>query len=194
MANIVVEPLALAGLKCLRPRRFSDIRGSFMEVYRRDAYQAAGIAVEFVQDNLASSLRAGTVRGLHFQAPPQSQAKLIHVLSGAIFDVAVDIRFDSPSYGEWCSTTLTAEGGEQLFVPAGFAHGYCTLADDTVVAYKVDRYHAPDLEGGIQWNDPAIGITWPVAAEEAVMSERDRSLPPLAGFVSPFRLEAPGTA
>ena len=129
---------------------------------------------------------AGTVRGLHFQAPPQAQAKLVHVLRGSVFDVAVDLRRGSPTYGKWCGATLTAAGGEQLFVPHGFAHGYCTLEKDAVVAYKVDGYYAPDLEGGIRWDDAEIGVAWPVAMGRAIVSEKDGRLPVFAALKSPF--------
>jgi len=187
MVDLAVEPLELAGVLRVRPKRFADRRGSFCETYRRDAYEAAGLLADFVQDNQARSLSAGTVRGLHFQGPPEAQAKLVQVLGGMIFDVAVDIRQGSPTYGQWCAATLTADSAEQLFIPAGFAHGYCTLEDDTMVAYKVDRYYAPECEGGIRWDDPAIGIAWPVDRENAIVSEKDRSLPVLAELASPFR-------
>jgi dTDP-4-dehydrorhamnose 3,5-epimerase len=161
----------------------------FMETYREDAFVALGITASFVQDNHAFSQAAATLRGLHFQAPPAAQAKLVRVLSGAIYDVAVDIRVRSPTYGRWAGARLTAEGGEQLFVPAGFAHGYCTLAADTAVAYKCDAYYAPDCEGGIAATDPEIGIAWPLAPDEMTLSAKDTSLPLLRDLVSPFRLE-----
>jgi len=187
MVDLAVEPLALAGVVLVHPKRFADRRGVFCETYRKDAYRTAGLLADFVQDNQARSSSAGTVRGLHFQGPPEPQGKLVHVLSGAIFDVAVDIRQGSPTYGQWCAATLSADSAEQIFVPSGFAHGYCTLEDDTVVAYKVDRYYAPECEGGIRWDDPAIGIVWPVEAENPVVSEKDRGLPVLAELASPFR-------
>jgi dTDP-4-dehydrorhamnose 3,5-epimerase len=186
MPAINAEPLELAGVFIIRPRRFTDRRGSFCETYHRNAYAAAGIAAEFIQDNEAHSNDAGTIRGLHFQAPPQAQAKLVHVLRGAIFDVAVDLRRGSPTYGKWCGATLTSAAGEQMFVPRGFAHGYCTLGKDALVAYKVDGYYAPALEGGIRWDDAAIGIAWPVAAGGAIVSERDGRLPDFAALKSPF--------
>ena len=138
MPEIKTEPLELAGVILIRPRPFADPRGSFCETYRRSSYAAAGIDADFIQDNEALSHDAGTIRGLHFQAPPQAQAKLVHVLRGSVFDVAVDLRRGSPTYGKWCGVRLTAAGGEQIFVPHGFAHGYCTLEADTVVTYKVD--------------------------------------------------------
>jgi len=193
MVDLAVEPLGLAGVLRVRPKRFADRRGSFCETYRRDAYGAAGLPADFVQDNQARSFSAGTVRGLHFQAPPEPQAKLVHVIRGAIFDVAFDIRQGSPTYGRWCAATLTADGAEQLFIPSGFAHGYCTLEDDTVVAYKVDRYYAPECEGGIRWDDPAIGIAWPVDPKSSLVSEKDRALPVFAELASPFRWEEAGS-
>ncbi len=139
---------------------------------------AAGVEADFVQDNQAFNARKGTVRGLHFQTSPHPQAKLVRVLKGAIFDVAVDVRPGSPTFGRWAGATLTAEGGEQLFVPRGFAHGYCTLVDDTELFYKVDGLYAPQTEGGVIWNDPDIGIEWPIDVEP-VLSDKDKVLPRL---------------
>ena len=176
----------LFGVLLLRPRYFRDLRGYFVETYSKRTAAAAGLAVDFVQDNQSLSLRAGTVRALHFQVPPRSQAKLVRVLRGSIYDVAVDLRPGSPTYGSWVGEKLTVEGGEQLFVPQGFAHGFCTLESDTEVAYKVDEYYAPECERGLIWNDPTLAIDWPVAAAEAVLSDKDRSLGFFADFVSPF--------
>ena len=141
-----------------------------------------------MQDNQSLSASRGTIRGLHFQALPEPQAKLVRVLKGAIFDVAVDIRRGSPSYGRWCSARLTADGGEQMFVPRGFAHGFCTLEPDTEVAYKVDGYYSPSCDAGLAWDDPEIGIDWPVSPIGAILSERDRKLPRLSDLVSPFAI------
>ncbi|MBM3608831.1 MAG: dTDP-4-keto-6-deoxy-D-glucose epimerase, partial [Alphaproteobacteria bacterium] len=124
--------------------------------------------------------------GLHFQVPPKPQAKLVRVLAGAIFDVAVDIRRSSPTYGRWCGATLTAEGGEQLYVPRGFAHAFCTLEPGTLVAYKVDGYYAPDCDAGLIWNDPGIAIVWPEQASAPVISDKDAKLPRFRDFQSPF--------
>lgn len=179
-------PLSIAGVLLLKPEKISDARGYFVEAYSRRHYAAFGIDCEFVQDNQAFSARRGTVRGLHFQVPPDPQAKLVRVLRGSIFDVAVDIRRNSPTYGRWCGATLTADQGEQMFVPRGFAHAYCTLLPDTEVAYKVDGYYAPACDAGIMWNDPAIGIEWPIAPNEAILSAKDAELPRLAEFDSPF--------
>lgn len=184
-----VAATAISGVLLLKPRYFHDARGYFVETFSTRAAHDAGLKAEFVQDNQALSLKRGTVRALHFQVPPRPQAKLVRVLRGRIYDVAVDLRTGSPSYGRWLAVTLTAESGEQIFLPHGFAHGYCTLEDNTEVAYKVDDYYAPDCERGLLWNDPALGIDWPVAAADAVLSDKDRSLPRFADFASPFRYD-----
>jgi dTDP-4-dehydrorhamnose 3,5-epimerase len=184
-----IASLDIPDVKLIRPKKVVDPRGFFVETYSRRDYAAAGIACEFVQDNCSLSTRSGTVRGLHFQRPPAAQAKLVRVLRGAIFDVAVDIRRHSPTYGRWCGVTLTADGGEQVFVPRGFAHGFCTLEPDTEVAYKVDDYYAPEHNAGIIWDDPDIAVRWPVEAAHACLSDSDRGLPRLAGFDSPFSCE-----
>lgn len=189
MNKFAFEPLAIPAVVLVRPKKFGDARGYFMETWSAEAFAAAGINAVFVQDNQSLSATRGVVRGLHFQAPPVPQAKLIRVLKGAVFDVAVDLRAGSPSYGQWCAATLTAEGAEQLFVPHGFAHGFCTLEPGTEVAYKVDGPYAPECEGGLAWNDPALAIDWPIAAGEAQLSGRDAALPGFAGFASPFRYE-----
>lgn len=168
------------------PRRFADDRGFFAEVYNEHDLALAGIAVRFVQDNLALSLRPGTVRGLHFQRPPAAQDKLVWVARGRLLDVAVDIRRGSPTYGQHVALELSAAAGNQLFVPAGFAHGYCTLEPDTEIVYKTSRHYSPEHEGGLLWNDPALGIAWPVDADAAVVHRRDQGLPPLATLDSPF--------
>ena len=173
-----ITPLALPDLLLITPKRHGDARGWFSETWSRRAFEAAGLHVDFVQDNQAFSARKGTIRGLHFQTAPHAQAKLVRVLRGAIFDVAVDIRPGSPTYGQWAAATLTAELGEQLFVPRGFAHGYCTLTDDTELFYKVDGLYAPQTEGGVLWNDPDLAIAWPLEGEP-MLSDKDRVLPRL---------------
>ncbi|WP_374467965.1 dTDP-4-dehydrorhamnose 3,5-epimerase [Phenylobacterium sp.] len=173
-----ITPLALPELLLITPKRHGDARGWFAETWSRRAMSAAGVEADFVQDNQAFNARKGTVRGLHFQTSPHPQAKLVRVLKGAIFDVAVDVRPGSPTFGRWAGATLTAEGGEQLFVPRGFAHGYCTLVDDTELFYKVDGLYAPQTEGGVIWNDPDIGIEWPIDVEP-VLSDKDKVLPRL---------------
>ena len=169
------------------PRRFSDDRGWFCETYNaRRLAGEAGIAAVFVQDNQSYSARRGTVRGLHFQVPPHGQGKLVRVLRGRIWDVAVDIRRGSPTFGQFVAAELTAERGEQLWVPVGFAHGFCTLEDDCDVAYKVTDYYAPACEGGIAFDDPEIGIAWPVGRDAVSLSDKDARYPRLAAFESPF--------
>lgn len=170
----------------LRPRRFHDGRGWFAETYSEAAAREAGVHVRFVQDNQSFSAHEGTVRALHFQRPPRAQAKLVRCLRGSIMDYAVDIRRGSPTYGRFVSFKVTAVDGEQIFLPVGFAHGFVTLEPDTEVAYKVSDVYAPDCDAGIVWNDPDIGINWPLPASGAILSDKDRSLPALAEFDSPF--------
>jgi dTDP-4-dehydrorhamnose 3,5-epimerase len=191
MPNLAVRPTALKDVVVLCPKRFGDRRGYFLETYNNKTFAAAGIDLDFVQDNEAFSAKKGTVRGLHFQTPPTAQAKLVRVLRGRIFDVAVDLRVGSPTYGRWVGETLTADGAEQIFVPRGFAHGYCTLEPDTVVAYKVDQFYAPASEAGIAWNDATLGIPWPVSPSEALVSVKDQQLSAFADLVSPFTYRAP---
>ena len=181
--------LGLPGLLLLKPRRFADSRGYFVETYSERTLSGVGIAARFVQDNQSFSAARGTIRGLHFQMPPASQAKLVRVLQGSVYDVAVDLRTGSPTYGRWASATLTADEGEQLFVPHGFAHGFCTLEPDTVVTYKVDDFYAPASDSGLIWNDPALAIDWPVGVEQAVLSDKDMRLGRFTDFQSPFRYE-----
>jgi len=172
-----VRPLTHPDVKLIRAPRFSDPRGYFAETYVRRDFVVAGIASEFVQDNESLSLRPGTVRGMHFQIPPFAQAKLIRVLSGRILDVCVDLRRSSPRYGQHASVELSAGSGEQLFVPAGFAHGFCTLEPDTTVLYKVDAVYSAAHERGIIWSDPALAIAWPVGTAAAILSAKDAVLP-----------------
>ena len=175
-----IEPLAIADIRLLTPAKFGDARGFLSEVYKRETLAAAGIDVEFVQDNHTYTQAAGTVRGLHYQVPPCGQAKLIRVIGGAILDVAVDLRRGSPSFGKHVGARLSAEAWNQLFIPEGFAHGFCTLEADTEVVYKLSRPYAPAQERGIRWDDPALAIAWPVTAAAAIVSDRDRRLPRLA--------------
>lgn len=178
--------MLLEGVKLFRPKKFADARGFFCETFNARSYAEAGVACVFVQDNQSLSKKAGTIRGLHFQRPPAAQAKLVRVVRGAIFDVAVDLRRGSPSYGRWCSATLTGDGGEQIFMPPGFAHGFCTLEQDTEVAYKVDSFYAPSCDAGLRWDDPDLAIAWPVRPVDAAISEKDAVLPFFKNFVSPF--------
>lgn len=181
----VVE-LAIPDVKLITPKRFSDHRGFFSETYNARAFRGAGISCEFVQDNHSLSRPAGTIRGLHFQTPPAAQAKLVRVVRGRILDVAVDLRRASDSFGRHVTAELSADNGATLFIPAGFAHGFCTLEPDTEVLYKVDAYYAPENDAGILWSDPALGIAWPVTPERAVLSDKDASLPRLADAAIPF--------
>ena len=181
-----VQALEIADVKVLMPVRHGDRRGFFSEVYNRRTLEAAGMAVDFVQDNHSLSAEQGTVRGLHFQVPPFAQAKLVRVVRGSVFDVAVDIRRGSPTFGRHVSVVLSAAEGNQVFVPAGFAHGLMTLEVDTEVVYKVSDYYAPDHDRGILWNDPSLGIDWPLGAPRVVLSDKDRLQPRLAEFDTPF--------
>ena len=180
---IDVTTLAVPEVKLVTPRVHRDERGFFLERYVRDAYVGAGITNDFLQDNQSRSAR-GTVRGLHFQRPPHAQAKLVSVTRGTIFDVAVDIRVGSPSYGRWVGAVLDEERMQQLFVPAGFAHGFAVRSDVADVLYKVDAPYAPGAEGGLRWDDPALGIDWGVG--DAIVSAKDQGLPTLASLDSGF--------
>lgn len=171
------------------PKRFGDARGWFAETYRRDRFQALGVDAEFVQDNQSLSRAAGTLRGIHFQTPPHAQAKLVRCLVGRIWDVAVDLRRGSPTYGRWVAAELTADGGEQIYVPAGFGHGFLTLEPDTQVAYKTSDVYAPECDAGIIWNDPDLAIAWPLPAGGPQLSDKDRALPAFNDFVSPFEYD-----
>jgi dTDP-4-dehydrorhamnose 3,5-epimerase len=181
--------LAIADVVLVQPVRHGDDRGYFCETYKKPQFDAFGLDITFVQDNESLSREVGVVRGLHFQTPPMAQAKLVRAVRGAIFDVAVDIRKGSPSYGRWVAATLTAEKGEQLLVPHGFAHGFCTLEPDTIVAYKVDAPYSPPHDAGIRWDDPDLAIDWPLAAGAAILSGKDRAAPLLRDYASPFTFE-----
>jgi dTDP-4-dehydrorhamnose 3,5-epimerase len=169
----------------LKHMRHVDHRGYFAETYSRRKYSELGIDVEFVQDNHSLSLYVGTLRGLHFQAPPHAQAKLVRCVRGAIYDVAVDIRRGSPTYGQWVGYELTAENGDELYVPVGFAHGFLTLEPDSEIVYKCSDYYAPETEGSVLWNDPDIIIDWPTVSDP-ILSDKDVAAPLLADLDSPF--------
>jgi dTDP-4-dehydrorhamnose 3,5-epimerase len=172
-----VISLTLSGVRLVRSVRISDARGYFAETYMRRDFLAAGIEHEFIQDNESRSLAAGTIRGLHFQVPPFAQTKLVRVLRGRILDVVVDLRRSSSSYGQHQAIELSEVTADQLLVPRGFAHGFCTLVRDSVVLYKVDAVYSPNHDRGVHWADASLGIKWPVVASEAVVSERDQGLP-----------------
>jgi dTDP-4-dehydrorhamnose 3,5-epimerase len=171
------------------PKRLIDDRGWFSETFHQQRLREMGITHPFVQENQSSSKRAGTLRGFHFQRPPAAQAKLVTVLRGRILDIAVDIRRGSPSFGNYVSIELSAEGGEQLYIPTGFAHGFITLEDDVVVMYKVSDYYAPSHDTGICWNDPDIGFSWPFKNADIIKSEKDGRLPRIKDLDSPFPYE-----
>ena len=179
-----IKSLEIADVVLVTPRKHPDTRGFFVETYNQRDFVTSGIANTFVQDNQSLSRQRGTIRGLHFQLAPEPQAKLVRVLAGAVFDVAVDLRHGSASYGRWCGANLTAEGGDQLFIPAGFGHAFCTLEPDSVVAYKVDGFYNKGAEGGVRWDDPDIGIRWPI--DEILVSDKDAALPFLRDLAHPL--------
>ncbi|MFX0547435.1 dTDP-4-dehydrorhamnose 3,5-epimerase [Roseovarius sp. S1116L3] len=182
----MIEESGLPGVKILTPKRFGDHRGFFSESWNSKVLAAHGIAADFVQDNHSLSMEAGTVRGLHFQSPPHAQAKLVRCGSGRLFDVAVDIRRGSPTYGQWTGVELSFENGRQLFIPAGFLHGFATREPETEIIYKCTDFYAPECDGAVRWNDPAIGIDWGVEVGEAVLSDKDADAPSFADFETPF--------
>ena len=185
--NLLVESLSIPEIRIVKPKKFSDGRGFFSEIYSQLAFSEAGVPTTFVQDNQSFSAENNTVRGLHFQTAPYAQDKLVRVVQGAIFDVAVDIRTGSPTFGKYVSTVISYVNWNQVFVPAGFAHGFMTLEPNTEVIYKVSNYYAPDHEKGLLWNDPALGIDWPSAANRAILSAKDKVLPRLADMPVYFR-------
>ena len=185
---MLVEETALDGVLILTPKRFGDARGFFSESWNRKTLADKGINLDFVQDNHSLSAAVNTVRGLHFQAPPHAQDKLVRCGQGRLFDVAVDIRKGSPTYGAWVGVELSAENGKQLLVPKGFLHGFATREPDTEVLYKCTDYYAPDCDGAVRFDDPGIGIDWGLSGE-AVLSAKDAVAQSLADFDSPFTWE-----
>ena len=173
------ERLDIPEVVLITPVVFGDPRGFFFESYRRDRFRENGIELEFVQDNHSNST-AGTLRGLHYQLPPAAQAKLVRAARGSIFDVAVDIRRDSPTFGKWVGATLSADNRAMLFVPAGFAHGFLSLEDDTEVLYKAGDYYSPEHERSILWNDADLAITWPDVGRDYIISDKDAASPGFA--------------
>jgi dTDP-4-dehydrorhamnose 3,5-epimerase len=181
------EALNVSGLYTITPRRFGDDRGFFMETFRRDVFASeTGADVEFVQDNHSTSVLKGTVRGLHFQTPPRAQGKLVRCTRGALIDVAVDARKGSPTYGEHVKVELSADNGIQLWIPAGFLHGFVTLTDETDINYKCTDYYSKENDGSVLWNDEDLGIDWGIGIKRAVVSDKDRSAMTFADFQSPF--------
>ena len=170
-----VRPLELDGLLEIWPPRFGDDRGFFSEVWREDRLAEVGVHARFVQDNHSYSKARGVLRGMHYQLPPAAQDKLVRVARGSIFDVAVDIRSDSATFGRWAGVTLSASEWNQLFIPKGFAHGFVTLEEDTQVLYKASAFYAPEFERAVRFDDPAIGIDWPIDTSSVILSEKDRA-------------------
>ena len=181
-----IRSTAIPEVLTVETKWYGDERGRFSETFNADRFADAGLPGGFIQDNHVVSSHPGTLRGMHFQLPPHHQAKLVRVLVGRMFVAAVDVRVGSPWYGRHVGLTLSADNRLQLFVPAGFAHGYCTLDPDTEVLYKVDRPYAPEAEGGIAWDDPDLAISWPVPAAQLVVAERDRRWPRLADLGAVF--------
>jgi dTDP-4-dehydrorhamnose 3,5-epimerase len=183
-------PLDIADVKLVVTKIHRDARGFFSETYSRERMAETGIPAEFVQDNHVLSIEAGTLRGLHFQVPPRAQGKLVRVTRGSVFDVAVDIRVGSPTFGRHASAILSAENWIQMWIPAGFAHGYCTLEPNTEVTYKVTDYYAPDCDRGLKWDDAALGIKWPIDPASIRMSDKDRTQPLLKELAPAFFFES----
>ena len=176
MTLLKTTPLPLNGLILIEPRVFHDARGYFFESFSEAPFARAGLPTAFAQDNVSRSLR-GTVRGLHFQTPPHAQGKLVFVLEGSVFDVAVDLRRGSPTFGQWHGEDLSAENARALYLPPGFAHGFCVTSETALFFYKCTAPYAPAAEGGIRWNDPTLRVQWPACADPARLSEKDLRLP-----------------
>ncbi|MDB5579883.1 MAG: dTDP-4-dehydrorhamnose 3,5-epimerase [Bradyrhizobium sp.] len=181
--------LDLPGLLQITPSRFADDRGYFSETFRDDHFSAHAGKQHFVQDNQSLSTRSGTIRGLHFQTSPHAQGKLVRCIAGALFDVAVDLRHGSPGYGKWAGLTLSSDLGNQLWIPPGFAHGFCTLVSDTIISYKVTAYYSAADDRGLAWDDPDIAIDWPDIAESATLSAKDMAQPALHALPRCFLFE-----
>ncbi len=181
-----IEALAIPDVLLITPARHGDARGFFSESWNKERMAAAGVTLDFVQDNHSMSADIGTVRGLHFQSPPHAQAKLVRCGRGRLFDVAVDIRKGSPTYGQWVGAELSFENGAQLLVPAGFLHGFSTREPDTEICYKCTDYYAPECDGAVRFDCPDIGIDWGLGDIEAKLSGKDAAAPVLADFDSPF--------
>lgn len=181
-----IEKTAIPDVILFKPKKIGDDRGYFMETFRKSAFEKAAGEYEFIQDNQSLSVQAGTVRGLHFQLNPMAQGKLVRCIAGALMDVVVDIRRGSPSFGRYASSLLTEENGHQLWIPPGFAHGFCTLEAMTVIAYKVTNYYSAEHDRGLLWNDPELAIDWPAIAANAVVSVKDANQPRLADLQDCF--------
>ncbi len=188
------EPLSIADVVLIKPKKIGDERGYFMETFRQSLFEQHAGAVEFKQENQSLSAYTGTVRGLHFQLAPRAQGKLVRCIAGAIYDVAVDIRVGSPTYGRYVAAELSAQNGHQLWIPAGFAHGFCTLQPSTEVSYKVTDYYSPDHDRGLRWDDPVIGIQWPDVTADTILSAKDKAQPLLAELKEGFSYDGSGLA
>jgi dTDP-4-dehydrorhamnose 3,5-epimerase len=188
MSSSVIDarPLGIAGLVELRPKRWHDDRGFFSEVWREEWLVDAGVSAHFVQDNHSYSSKRGVLRGLHFQTPPAAQDKLVRVARGSIFDVALDIRSGSATFGQWAGLVISAQEWNQLFIPRGFAHGFVALEDDTDVLYKVTAPYSPEFERTIRFDDPVVGIDWPLQDGEVILSPKDLAAPLLAEVETGF--------
>ncbi len=186
MSGILVEATAIPDVKIITPRKFGDHRGFFSETYNRQDFAKAGLDFEFVQDNHSCSPMTGTLRGLHFQSAPFAQGKLVRVTRGRVFDVAVDIRRSSPTFGRHVGLELSAENWRQLFIPVGFAHGFCTLEPNTEVIYKVTNYYSVDNDLGLAWDDPDLGVDWPLDRQKATLAGKDRAHPRLRDLPAYF--------
>ncbi len=186
---VQIEKTKLSGVYILTPKRFGDARGFFSESWSKRQMAEAGLDYDWVQDNHSLSMQVGTVRGLHFQSPPHAQDKLVRCGRGALFDVVVDIRRGSPTYGQWVGAELSFENGRQILVPAGFLHGFATRAPETEIIYKCSDYYAPECDGAVRFDCPTIGVDWGLGDLEPVLSEKDAAAPGLADFDSPFVYE-----
>lgn len=181
-----VISLAISDVKIIKPLKHGDARGFFAETYNLQSFQQSGIDVAFVQDNQSLSAEIGTIRGLHFQAPPFAQAKLVRVLKGRIWDVVLDLRSSSTTFGKWMGAEISAQDMSQIYVPVGFAHGFCTLEPNSEVLYKVSNFYSKEHEGGICWNDPSLNIPWPLNGASPVVSTKDAGLGRFLDLKSPF--------
>jgi dTDP-4-dehydrorhamnose 3,5-epimerase len=182
--SVEIKPRKLKGVFEITVQRIGDSRGYFARTYCKHIFIKHGLQTDWIQENQSLSTRMHTIRGLHFQRPPYAETKFVRALQGAILDVFVDLRRESETYGQWDSIELSADNDKAIYIPRGFAHGFCTLTESAIVHYKVDNTYAPDHEGGIRWNDPHIGIAWNV--QDAVLSERDQNLPFFPDSASPF--------
>lgn len=186
-----IEHTKLSGVFIVTPARHGDARGFFSESWSAQRMSDAGLHFHFIQDNHSLSKQAGTVRGLHLQAPPRAQAKLVRCGRGSLLDVAVDIRKGSPTYGQWVAEELSFENGKQLLIPRGFLHGFATLEPDTEIIYKCDDYYSPECDGGVRFDDPDLGIDWGIDTNKAILSDKDANAPLMKDFDSPFVYEEP---